>query len=51
MSTDFVNLEKVDFLLTLVHMEVPNTVDLATKTMNWLISSNECDVLRLEVVN
>jgi len=50
-STDFVNLEKVDFLFTLVHMEVPNAVDLSTKTVNWLISLNECDLFGGEVVN
>ena len=40
MGANFLGLEQVYFLLFGVYLEIPNTEDLFSKAMNWLISFN-----------
>jgi hypothetical protein len=40
MGANFVDLEQVDFVCIICSIELPQSVYLATKAVNWLVSSH-----------
>lgn len=44
MSADFIDLEQVDFISLLAHIEIPDSEELAPQTVHWLICFHGCMV-------